>query len=237
MQNGKDKMPKPAMRSRMVAANRAPVKMPTMRALAKQRRANKTLTYEEKARARDAAKNALPIRFQQPSSHDVISAIERLNMLESVIYEKMGISLGEAEQIHAKQAKAAFDELFAQEERRILEQKELYAEFYKASFAIFHDAFIPFINDERVNWDSQITDDLSRAKSPPISAILETTAPAIADALALNDAEAFRAEIMKKYEGFKIVWEHDRWATRRGREKFPFERYFKVTVIFKVARR
>ena len=116
-------------------------------------------THEEDARAIDAARNRMPMRFQKVTNHDTIQTTERLNRMEAFLVEQLGYDDNDAEKIFKKQETAFFEKNLAEEKATILQQNEHYVEITDASFSIFMEIFAPFAYGERLAWDSKLKDD------------------------------------------------------------------------------
>ncbi len=196
-----------------------------------------TLTHDEQVRASNGARNALPVRCQQPSNHDTVQTTKRMNLIEAFMIEKFGYDPNEAEQILAEQYKAIFYKNLAEEERNILEQKQFRGDAKEAAFKIFTETFSPYVLEKQLNWSDKLTDELTGKKSPTIRELLEETAPAIADALAIKDPHAFKNAIADKYakSDFVIIWRFDRLTLPDGKFKYGnLNRWLEIAIRFKV---
>ena len=191
------------------------------------------LTTEEENRVLNDARCRMPSRFQHTANPEK----ERLNQLESVLIE-LGFSPEKMAEIHSRQGKAILNQYVAEGTQRLLAQKANFAKFSQESLKIFMETFAPYtLGSLKLNWNEQITDELTGKKSPTMEALLKSSLPAISDEQALSDSNAYRNRISADYDNFALEYSFDRWELKDGKQKFPNERYFNLTIRLKVAKR
>jgi hypothetical protein len=192
------------------------------------------LKPEEKVRARNDALMRLPNRFQPASNAET----RRNNIMESAVIALCYQVLHKPpEAIHTQQQKDTIEKFTAENEQAIIKDKAFEAEYTEASFKVAMEMLAPFNSDKRLKWTEHVTDTETGEKSPNMQQLFKAQYPAIAEALAITDVDAFRANIIDKYSDHSIVWKLDRWSLDGGYEKYQNKRHFEPTILLKVVKR
>lgn len=187
------------------------------------------LTHEEDVRALDNARLRMPQRFHPTSKQTE----QRINLIESALNET-GCTPEKMLEIHENQRKELTDKFVLEEEAKIMQERENYVQFAKASFKFFESIFHPEILGVRFQWARCAKDRLAGIRSPSFSNLLRSELPSLPSPLALSDPEAFKAQIRNVYDDLTIEWQFDRYTLPDGASKYgSADRWFKATIHFK----